>query len=106
MDARDAIPNNTVADVHEALRSGIRTKLQAGLTTLVILFHDLDAQTYPPANLKGHIALIDSTIRSFILSEEKDKEEQTQFVPDWSLTTAQIRTELLAKDWVTNDPRH
>ena len=104
VDSKDSKINGTLENVEDALDTQIPQKLQAGLTTLVILFHDLDKHTYP--HLADHIARIDSVIRGFVLAEEQGEDEQTQFVPDWSLDAGDIRAELRAKDWVADDDRH
>ena len=37
---------------------------------------------------------------------EEEEEDQTQFVPNWGLTTEEIREILHDISWVANDPDH
>ena len=107
VDSGDALTNDN-EKIHENLRTGIETKLQQGLERLVILFHELDANTRGQGNLAGYISTINQTIENFVLDEEADEEEedQTQFVPNWDLTTSEIRDLLNDTDWVGGDDPH
>ncbi|MCY4402267.1 MAG: hypothetical protein OXD54_06790 [Candidatus Poribacteria bacterium] len=84
--------HNTVEDVRRILYNAVRDAVDGGATNLVILFHDLDPQTYP--HLEGHIEKIDEAVRD---------ENKTSI---WLLSEARIREILEAKDYVGNDPNH
>jgi hypothetical protein len=108
VDSRDAILGETPTTIRNNLRTGIQSKLEEGLTRLVILFHETSAHTRHTANLESFIDTIDDTIRDYVLQSESEEEEedQTQFVPNWGLTTEEIREILHDISWVANDPDH
>ena len=108
VDSRDAITGQTPTTIHNNLRTGIQSKLEAGWTRLVILFHELDPDTRAEGNLASYIATIDETVRDFVLNSESDEEpeNQTQFIPNWDLTASEIRTLLHDISWVAGDPDH
>jgi hypothetical protein len=108
VDSRDSIPGQEPPDIRTNLRTGIQGQLELDRTQLVILFHDLDPNTYPRQHLESYIAEIDNTIRTYVLQSEADEDEddQTKFVPNWDLTRSEIRQLLLDRDWVGGDDPH
>ena len=84
--------HNTVEDVRRILYNAVCDSVEGGATNLIILFHDLDPQTYP--HLEGHIEKIDEAVRD---------ENKT---PIWLLSEARIREIFEAKNYVSNDPNH
>lgn len=85
---------NTPENVRDILYNGVRAAVDGGATNLIILFHDLDDETYPYTYLNSYIEKIDRAVR--------DEGEN----PVWILIEERIREIMENKDWVGDDPNH